>query len=377
MMPAMFGDYRTPLVHLVLAAIVLGMALPAVAQDKPRRIYAEKGEIRSPAVAPDGQTLVYSVWQDKRYAHKLRVLTMGKRVKANDVGWGVGAVFSPDGRSVLYLSEAKGDGKYWVSIAAADGSKPRDLGIEGSNPEGNPPAWTPDGSKILLVNPAGTFLVPVAGGDQKRISVKPLGNVTFSADGARLVFEAKGGGISTMTVDSGAIEDLTRRSRGLAAKWAPDGKHIAWIDEDKAVVLDVATGKRTTVGTAQRVVWTHDGGGLLLLTQTGSFTQGATTPIPDMAVSWVGLDGKPAQPIDIAKVHHAITGENGRTVFFAVHGDGIYRMALPVLAGAKGGALTPDNPGLTPGSPAVKDKIGLPKTRPKGTIDADTLKAIQ
>lgn len=362
------------LARLGASALALALCLTftanALAQDNPRRIYRAKGEIRSPAVSPDGKTLVYSVWQEKRYAHKLRFLTIGKRVKARDSGWGVGAAFSADGSQLLYLSEAKGDGKYWITISDPKGSNARDLGFEGSNPEGNPPAWSPDGTQILLVNPAGSYLIPVEGKEGQRISVKTLGNGSWSPDGKHIVYEAKGGGISTLTVGAGTTEALTRKFQGFAGKWAPDGKHIAWVGEEGVVVFNVATGKRKTVGEGTRFVWTHDGAGLLLLAETGEFTQGATTPVPDLSVSWVGLDGKAPQPIAIPKVHHAITGENGRTVFFAVHNDGIYRMRLPE-PGTEASKAVPDGP-------ARKTTPSLPIKRPGGRkIDADTLKAIQ
>jgi Tol biopolymer transport system component len=352
----------------VATLLLLTLAAPVAAQDTPRRIYKEKGEMRSPAVSPSGELFVYSVWQEKRYAHKLRVLTIGKRVKGNDAGWGVGAAYSPDGAQLMYLSEAKGDGKYWITVADPKGRNGKDLGFEGSNPEGNPPSWSPDGKEILLINPAGTYLIPTSGEAGRRISVKTLGNASWSPDGEHIVYELKGGGVSKLTVASGATEAITRRSRGLAANWSPDGNNIAWIEEDQAVIFHVETGKRTTVGAAIRVVWTHNGGGLLLLTETGTFTDGATTPIPDMAVSWVGLDGTPGAPIELPKLHSAQTAGDGRTVFFTVHGDGVYRMRLPALEGA----ATPKE------EPKKKGTLKLPVKRPDNRkIDADTLKAIQ
>jgi hypothetical protein len=55
---------------------------------------------------------------------------------------------------------------------------------------------------------------------------------------------------------------------------------------------------------------------------------------------------------------------DGRTLIFAVHGDGLYRMKLPAIA-------------RKPSSPTPTPK-GLPARRPTDrTIDPDTLKAIQ
>ncbi len=360
-----------PFLRITILALTVALGSSALAQDTPQRIHREKEQMRSPAVSPDGATLVYSVWEEKRYAHKLRVLSIGKRVKASDNGWGVGAAFSPDGSQLLYLSEAKGDGKYWITVASADGKSPRDLRFEGSNPEGNPPSWSPSGQEILLINPAGTYLIPVVGAEGRRITVKTLGNASWSPDGKQIVYELKGGGISTLTVESGDIDGITRSRVGLSANWSPSGQHIAWIEDDEAVVFDVKSGKRTKVGPAIRVVWTHEGGGLLLLTETGGFTEGATGPIPDLAVQWTSLNGTEKLAIELPKVHAVITGENGRTLFFTVTGDGLYRMKLPALPGAQEGAVTPTEP-------VDKTKPKLPMKRPGNRkIDADTLKAIQ
>ena len=369
----MFANHTTLRFFLVLSILGSGYPVAVSAQEQPRRVYKEKAEIRFLAVSPDGTYVAYSVWQDRKRVHKLNCVLLGKRTKARLVGYGVGARFAPDGARMLFYSEAKGDNKYWLSLVAPKGGPITDLGVEGMNPTAVGPSWAPDGARILFVNPSGAYLIPPELAEATRLSTKTLSNASWHPNGESIAFERKGGGISLIQVATGETRDLTPTSHGVAAVWSPDGKQLAYVHEHEIYLLDPGTRKRKKVSEGTRVLWTNSGLGLLVFDETGSFTEGEASPIPDLTVKYLALDGSKEMEL-FGKVHDALVLPDGRTVFAAVHRDGIYRRQLPRLPGEPaGGDVTP-----TDGKRGDGGKVPtLPITRPKRKLDPDVIKAIQ
>lgn len=101
------------------------------------------------------------------------------------------AAFSPDGRSLAFVSDRAGSLDIWVMNA--DGTAPRQLTTDPGDDVG--PSWAPDGKRISFVSDRE--------GDRTNIFVVDL--------------------------ETGAVSQITFQARGLAfLDWSPDGDRIAY-----------------------------------------------------------------------------------------------------------------------------------------------------
>ncbi len=243
-----------------------------------------RGEIDSqfgpPAFAPDGSRLVFtrsgrghdSLWTvDLATGAERRLTPAG----TNEDGHGT---YSPSGRLIAF-TEAEGPLKHnhlrvSLKVMAADGTHARrlvDLGYGGDL--GNV-AWSPDGKRLVYEaarfgsKPAhALFIVASHGGRPHRIG--PWRKVEFntldwSPDGARLLIQFLpldvnfGGDYYTIRPDGSGLRRLTRfgpKATTGAAGWSPDGTSI--------VFANVGVG-----GNDDIYVMGADGGSITPVTQT-------------------------------------------------------------------------------------------------------------
>ena len=94
-------------------------------------------------VSPDGKTIVFDMLGD--------IYTMpisGGEAKAltNDIAWNTEPRFSPDGKSIAFISDRKGGENIW--IMAVDGSDMKQVSKEKHHIVHNPD-WSPDGDYIV------------------------------------------------------------------------------------------------------------------------------------------------------------------------------------------------------------------------------------
>ncbi|HEY7409594.1 MAG TPA: amidohydrolase family protein [Vicinamibacteria bacterium] len=136
----------------------LALAAPASSQDKPDKkdeglplkatrsfdFEVDEGTWLSLDASPDGKTLVFDLLGDLYTlpieGGEARRLTGGLPMDSQPR-------FSPDGRSLAFLSDRGGSENLWV--ARADGSEPRALS-EDEAAEFASPAWTPDGQYVVV-----------------------------------------------------------------------------------------------------------------------------------------------------------------------------------------------------------------------------------
>jgi dipeptidyl aminopeptidase/acylaminoacyl peptidase len=183
--------------------------------------------IQGLAVSPDGESVVYvrRTVEDNKYARRLwRVPFKGGRpeqltsAKSNDTR----PRFSPDGRTLLFISDRPGKPQVWVM--PLQGGEPRQL-TDLPNGAGGA-EWSPDGKRVLLL----------AGGGEKRFVVgKPddpiarrIRDYTWKIDGSGYRDEFTSVWIADL--ESGKQTRLTPATYDVGgASWSPDGKHIAFI----------------------------------------------------------------------------------------------------------------------------------------------------
>jgi eukaryotic-like serine/threonine-protein kinase len=211
-----------------------------------------------------------------------------KITKLTDTGRAGSAAISPDGKYVVHVKEDAGQQSLWVVHIAT-----------GSNVQVITPAeaiygrmtFSPDGNYIYFrrretgeTNSA-LYLIPVLGGEPKKINPHVSSPVTFSPDGKRFAFVRKQSGDSIMLIanadGTGEHPVATAQSpesfEGSGPAWSPDGEGIATAmavsneaggRHSKVVEVRVEDGSIKPIGSQKwsnvsRVAWLADGSGLI------------------------------------------------------------------------------------------------------------------
>jgi Tol biopolymer transport system component len=222
------------------------------------------------------------------------VLTGGIRTAASDgsgdtaiVAKGNQMSYSPDGRSLVYAGRS-GTAGLWT--AAADGSgKRRVLDPAATKIDGHAnyltfdPRWSPDGKRIVFTALYETrvegaedgevdehFRVATVGADGRGLTVvRPGASPSWAPNGKRIAY-IRHNGVYTVRTDGTGRKELLAQSSLFRdhLDYAPDGRRLAFLEYREAGtvirVLDVATGKLTTLGTRAEeridaVVWAPNG----------------------------------------------------------------------------------------------------------------------
>lgn len=174
-----------------------GQTLPL----KPARTIAfetSEGTELSIDVSPDGTKIVFDMLGD---IYELPIEGGVARRLAGGLSLDTQPVWSPDGRSILFLSDRSGAENLW--LMDADGNNPRQISPYDDDPVFVSPEWSPDGTSILVTRfwadrgayelwkfrpvsgDIGEVLRPSAGSDGA--DVNSLG-ARFTPDGAAVYF---------------------------------------------------------------------------------------------------------------------------------------------------------------------------------------------
>jgi len=133
---------------------------------------------------------------ENRFAGRSTKRLTADRFQESGPGW------SPDGESLVYVSQRSGNADLWIR-----GSDGNDIQLTDDESEDTQPAWSPDGRRIAFVSSrdhgiqldqsvffgyslgGGIWSVPAFGGEPERV-IDGGFNPCWSSDGATLVFDA-------------------------------------------------------------------------------------------------------------------------------------------------------------------------------------------
>jgi Tol biopolymer transport system component len=162
------------------------------------------------------------------------------------------ASFSPDGKSVAYVSFP--EGTLWK--ADQDGANRVQL-ADGPGQIYNP-RWSPDSKQILFStdqtapSPSSIYLVSAEGGKPQKLlpqSNAGTSDANWSPDAKKMLFCQGGPGtpnseLRILDVESGKVSEVPGSSGMFSPRWSPDGRFVLalFVDSRRALpLLDVKT----------------------------------------------------------------------------------------------------------------------------------------
>ena len=230
-----------------------------------------QNNVRLPSdVSPDGKQIAYFSIGERQ--EDIFVGPPGGTIRriTDDAPRDRGAVFTPDGRSLIFYSNREGKWGAWT--IGVDGGGLRKIVI----PAGGAvyPFVSPKGDTIVFVGDDGrsAFTAPVSSASPVQPTPLRGGSVggkyftamSWSSDGARLtgylVTESgRPAGIGVYDFAAGKTSEVST-DQAHAVKWLNDGRRVVYFTRNgnELVVLDTATGKRTTVDVKLPGPSTHD-----------------------------------------------------------------------------------------------------------------------
>lgn len=153
--------------------------------------------------------------------------------------WSENPVWSPDGEKILYKSYQNGKSNLYT--ITPDGKKLSQVTDFPGNESVDNFTWSPDGKMVAVNTDSGIYIMNDNGGGQKRITDKPVWDLSWS-DGSKIVFTAivlsedstsNMGVINVVNADGSDLKQLTTKERnGRFPSWIPEINKIIWTDGD-------------------------------------------------------------------------------------------------------------------------------------------------
>lgn len=262
--------------RVLLAATMLASASVAAAQSlslKPARtldLTLQEATWMQPDVSPDGKTIVFNLLGD---IYAIDAKGGDARPVLTGQAFETAPVFSPDGKSIAFVSDRSGVTNLWV--AGADGRNPRQVSREDKLTVFATPVWAPDGSAVYvsrMKHPVLAFELwrfPLDGGEGKAVvKAQPNGEdwdnrinamgAAITADGRYAYYARKTGHTWTEKAPPAwsiarrdlktDVEDVIIQGQGgaMSPALSHDGRFIAyasrWKNQTGLRLRELATG---------------------------------------------------------------------------------------------------------------------------------------
>jgi Tol biopolymer transport system component len=183
-----------------------------------------QAQVQDVALSPDGSSVVYSrrVIADNAYRTHLWIVPWSggdarqlTHAAVNDTR----PVFSPDGRSLAFLSDRGGRERPW--ILPLNGGEPR-LAAEIAG-DARAVHWSPDGRRLLITVPSGVERLAV--GDPADPTARVIDDFAWRLDKTGLRNQLVSAWVAPVDGEPRRLTDPAWEV--LDARWLPDGRHIA------------------------------------------------------------------------------------------------------------------------------------------------------
>jgi Tol biopolymer transport system component len=230
----------------VIGAALVGalvfFALDAIRHEAPaiapsfERLTTAAGVEQAPSISPDGKAIVYVGRESPEDDEDIYYLRVGGQNPTNltkDSPSNDGApAFSPDGEKIAFISDRDGGG---IFIMGATGESVRRLTDFGSRP-----AWSPDGSHVLVDTGGGgarsrtgpmsqIWRIDTNTGDKNLVFPGDAIDPYYSPSGTRIVYQA-GHDIWTISAEGGEPVQVTQHeTMDHQPVWSPDGRLLYFV----------------------------------------------------------------------------------------------------------------------------------------------------
>lgn len=201
--------------------------------------------IERPRVSPDGKSIVFNMGYESRANLYTMPASGGSATQLTFLSaFSVAGVWSPDGKSVGFVSTEGGQPRVWV--VRADGTSPHPLPSADMSENFNL-AWAPGARLLYQKTDYGNFYTIDPTTQQRRLLLTDdsrgvVSSPEYSPDGKRLVLFSSGpGGRGLKTIDGETLREAfihelpaVSDSNPLPIGWSPDGTAVYAYDGKRA-----------------------------------------------------------------------------------------------------------------------------------------------
>jgi TolB protein len=231
----------------------------------------------SPAWHPSGRYLAYSVFTPRGTQIVVEDLANGSTRPLPDTptGLNITPVFSPDGNSIAYAHGDENGTDIFIAPAFSNG--PARRVTVGHGTDNIAPTFSPDGRRIAFTSGRPghpeVYITDVDGTNPELLTPYEFGDDYYRAspdwspDGRLIAYQSRVSGlfqVMTISLNGGAIKQLTSDGINEDPSWAPDSRHVVFTSNRSGVkqlwVLDVESSRTrqlTFGGAARLAAWSR------------------------------------------------------------------------------------------------------------------------